>query len=115
VIVFVFGISVFYYYCFIVPPEPVYYEYDPMAPPPRDAIYLPDGRIIVGYSYPSAVIVAPVAVTAYFFLLMITDGGRIRLREIIDLKQGWKNMKKAGKEKMREGIQEYHDWRNKKL
>ena len=111
---FIFGTAVFFYYCFVVPPEPVYHDPGSPIPPPRNAIYK-DNKTITGYKYPSAVIVAPVAVTAYFMLLLITDSGRIRLREIIDLKQGWKNIKKASKEKMREGIQEYHDWRNKKL
>ena len=112
-IVFIFGTVVFIYYFFIVPPEPVYYKFNPREPPPRDAIYLPDGRIIVGYERPSAVYVAPVAIMFYFFMIIITAGGRVRLREIISIRDGLSNLKIAVKKKISEGKQEYRNWKKK--
>jgi len=98
-----------------VPPEPVYYKFDyqDWEPVPRDAIKAEDGRYIIGYSRPSAVYVAPVAVTFYFFMIILTNGGRIRLREIVNFGKGISNLKKAYKNKIKEGKQEYQEWKKK--
>ena len=103
------------YYFFIVPPEPVYYKYDYQnwKPIPRDAIRTEDGRYIIGYSRPSAVYVAPVAIMFYFLMIMITDGGRVRLRELFSMREIVSNLKDTIKKKILEGMQEYHDWKKK--
>lgn len=115
IVVFVFGTVVFLYYFFIVPPTPVYYEYDHQnwKPIPRDAIRTDDGRYIIGYERPSAIFVAPVAVMFYLFMIMLTDGGRVRLREIISIRDGISGFKDTAKKKFLEGIQEYRDWKKK--
>lgn len=113
-VVFIVGTAVFLYYFFMVPPEPVYYKFDPKNPPPRDAEYLPDGRIIVGYERSSVIYVAPCALTFYFFMIIITDGGRIRLREIFSIRDGISGFKDTVKKKFSEGIREYRDWKKNK-
>lgn len=114
-VVFIFGMSVFLYYFFIVPPEPVYYKYDYQnwKPIPRDAIKTEEGKYIIGYSRPSAVYVAPVAVMFYFFMILVTDGGRYRLREIVNFGEGFADLKKAYRNKIKEGKQEHRKWKNK--
>lgn len=114
IVVFIVGTGVFFYYFFILPPTPVYYDNSSMVPVPRDAEYLDDGRIIIGYSRPSAVIVAPVAVTFYFFMILVTDGGRIRLREIIDFGDGFTKLKQECKNKIKEGKDQYQEWKKNK-
>ena len=113
IVVFIVGTGVFFYYFFILPPTPIYWDGKPENIVPYDAVYLDDGRIIVGYERPSAVIVAPVAVTFYFFMILVTDGGRIRLREIIDVGGGIRDFKKSYKEKIREGKKEHRKWKKK--
>lgn len=113
VVVFIVGISIFFYYFFILPPTPIYWDGKPENIVPYDAIYLDDGRIIVGYERPSAVIVAPVAVTFYFFMILVTDGGRYRLREIINFGEGFANLKIAYRNKVKDGKKEYQEWKKK--
>ena len=113
VIVFIFGTGIFLYYFFVVPPTPVYWDGSPEHTVPYDAIYLDDGRIIVGYERPSVLYVAPVAVTFYFFMTILTNGGRVRLREIINFGDGFAVLKKAYKNKIKEGKQEYREWKKK--
>lgn len=113
IVVFIVGMGVFFYYFFIVPPTPIYWDEKPENIVPYDAVYLDDGRIIVGYSRPSAVMVAPVAVTFYFFMMLVTDGGRYRLREIIDFREGYKDLKETCYNKIQDGKKEYLEWKKK--
>lgn len=46
-------------------------------------------------------------------MMLVTNNGEYRLREIIDVKQGFKDLKKETKKKIRSGIEEYHEWKNK--
>lgn len=113
-VVFIFGSILFVYYFFIVPPEPVYYEYDPQAPPPRNAIHdLETGELIVGYKYPSVIYVVPPVLFFYFVLMLVTDNGYYRLREVVDLKAELKQIKKDFYKKIHEGKIEYKKWKNK--
>ena len=96
-----------------MPPTPIYWDGSPEHIVPYDAIYLDDGRIIVGYERSSVLYVAPVAVTFYFFMTILTNGGRVRLREIINFGDGFAVLKKAYKNKIKEGKQEYREWKKK--
>ena len=113
VVVFIVGTGIFFYYFFIVPPTPIYWDGSPTTIVPRDAIYLPDGRIIIGYERSAVLYVAPVAITFYFFMIILTDGGRYRLREIINFRDGFAELKKNAKKRIREEKQEYKKWKNK--
>jgi len=113
-IVFVFGLLVFIYYFFVIPPTPVYYEHDPTNPPPANAqLDLETGQLIVGYERPSTVFVIPPVLFFYMIMIMATDGGEKRLKEIIDVKQKYRDLRHSFWMKIREGKDQYTEWKNK--
>jgi len=112
-IVIIFGTSVFFYYFFVLPPTPVYHN-NSMNPLPRNAKYDPEkDDWVTGYEYPSAILVTPAILVFYTLMMIITDNGEKRLREIINVKKSIRNLKISCILKVREGIEEYKEWKNK--
>jgi len=113
-IVFIFGITVFIIYFFIIPPTPIYYEENPRVPPPRNAIYDPEAdKLITGYEYPSVILVVPAILFFYTIFMVFTNNGEKRIREIINVKKGLRDFKFSCILKIREGIDEYQEWKKR--
>jgi len=93
ILVMVVGMSVFVYYFFIVTPKPEYDKVNDTIPYPSNARYdYVKKKFIVGVERPSAVLVIPPVLFFYFVLFIVTDNGNYRLREIIDVKDFFRNV-----------------------
>ncbi len=114
IVVFFFGIVVFIYYFFVIPPTPVFYEENARVPPPSNAQLDPEtGKLIVGYERASAVFVIPPVLFFYIVMMMVTKNGDRRLREVIDVKQKLRDIRHCFWMKIREGKDQYQEWKNK--
>jgi len=106
--VFIACLLVFLYSFFIIGCKPVYksdIEY-----PARPIWWTDDdtGQVLA-VEWSSAVLVAPMACIMFFFLMLFDD--ELLVVDRYWVKDNLKGMVKAFKEKMREGIREYREYR----